>query len=155
MEEALYLTRFASKVYLIHRRDALRASKIMQKRLLEHEKIEVLWNTVVEEVLGDKQKGVVGIAIKDVKTEETRQLAVTGFFLAIGHQPNTEQFKGLLEMDEHGYIKARPGSTCTNVQGVFVAGDVADPNYRQFVTAAGCGCMAAIDCERYLERQGC
>ena len=148
MEEALFLTRFASHVYVIHRRDELRASKIMQDRALAHEKIEVLWDTVVEDVLGEEE--VEGALIRNVRTGETSQLAVKGFFLAIGHTPNTEVFQGWLEMDELGYIRTAADSTRTNIPGVFASGDAQDYVYRQAVTAAGTGCMAAIDAERWL-----
>ena len=151
MEEALFLTRFASKVYVIHRRDEFRASQIMQDRVLNHEKIEVLWNTVVEDVLGDT--GVEGLRIKDVNSGESRDLDVQGFFVAIGHKPNTEIFAEYLDQDETGYIKTKPDSTYTNVEGVFACGDAQDHVYRQAITAAGTGCMAAIDAERWLADQ--
>jgi thioredoxin reductase (NADPH) len=151
MEEATFLTRFAEKVTIAHRRDELRASKIMQKRALENPKIEIAWSTVVEEVLGNpKEGGVQGVRLRDVKSGETRELPCHGMFLAIGHHPNTEPFTGQLEMDDEGYIKVFDGSTRTSVPGVFAAGDVADRTYRQAITAAGTGCMAAIDAERYL-----
>ena len=148
MEEALFLTRFASRVYVIHRRDELRASRIMQERALGHEKIEVLWDTVVEDVLGDRE--VEGARIRNVKTGETSELSVGGFFLAIGHTPNTQVFRGWLDMDEVGYIRTEPDSTRTTIPGVFACGDAQDHVYRQAVTAAGTGCMAAIDAERWL-----
>ena len=149
MEEASFLTNFATKVTLIHRRDEFRASKIMQKRVLEHPKIEVVWDTVVDEVLGDKS--VEGLALRNVKTGDTSKLATGGLFLAIGHQPNTKIFQGQLDIDEKGYIVTKdPWQTRTNVEGVFVAGDVFDSRYRQAVTAAGSGCRAAIDVERWL-----
>ncbi len=151
MEEALFLTRFASKVYVIHRRDALRASKIMQQRVFNNDKIEILWNTVVTDVLGEID--VEGVRLKDTVTGEERDLAVGGFFVAIGHKPNTDIFNGWLDMDEQGYIQATPGSTYTNVPGVFASGDAQDHIYRQAVTAAGTGCMAAIDAERWLAEQ--
>ncbi len=154
MEEALFLTRFAGKVYIIHRRDELRASKIMQERVLENPKIEVVWNSVVEEVLGNRETGVTGIKLKDTVNNELKELKVDGMFLAVGHTPNTGIFKGQVEMDDTGYIKAEPGSSRTNIEGVFAAGDVRDKVYRQAVTAAGSGCMAAIDAERWLESQG-
>lgn len=151
MEEALFLTRFASKVYVIHRRDEFRASQIMQDRVLNHEKIEVLWNTTVEDVLGGDL--VEGLVIKDVNSGETRNLPVTGFFVAIGHQPNTDIFADWLDRDETGYIITKPDSTYTNVEGVFACGDAQDHVYRQAITAAGTGCMAAIDAERWLADQ--
>ncbi len=152
MEEAQFLTKFASKVTLLHRRDELRASKIMQKRTLENPKVEVMWNTVLEEVLGDKV--VEGVKVKNVKTDEISTLDdVTGVFLAIGHKPNTDLFKGVLDMDETGYIQTKPKSTYTNVPGIFACGDAQDKDYRQAVTAAGTGCMAAIDAERWLADQ--
>lgn len=152
MEEATFLTRFAKQVYLIHRRDSFRASKIMAERALSNPKIKVIWNTEVLEVLGDG-KVVTGIKTKDLVTGDSKELAVEGFFLAIGHKPNTDIFKGQLELNEVGYIKPKPGSTFTNIPGVFAAGDVQDPYYRQAITAAGTGCMAAIDAERWLEAQ--
>jgi len=150
-EESSYLTKFASKVYLIHRRDQLRASKIMQQRVLENEKIEVIWDTVVEDVLGDE--AVSAVRIKNIKNNQSKDLACGGVFYAIGFDPNTKIFKGQLEMDDHGYLNTKPGSTQTSVEGVFACGDVQDKKYRQAVTAAGSGCMAAIDCERYLTEQ--
>ncbi len=152
MEEALFLTRFASKVHLIHRRDSFRASKIMQKRVLAHEKINVIWDTVIEDVLGEKE--VEGLRIKNVKSNETETLPVQGFFVAIGHKPNTDIFQGWLDMNDLGYIETQPDSTYTNVEGVFACGDAQDHVYRQAVTAAGTGCMAAIDTERWLAEQG-
>ena len=152
MEEAHFLTKFASKVYVIHRRDTLRASKIMQERAMANEKIEFLWNTVVTEVKGDGS-GVVGVDLLDLKTEERRHLPVTGYFSAIGHKPNTDLFKGVLEMDDVGYLKVNSPGTSTSVEGVFAAGDVSDPTYRQAITAAGMGCAAAIDAERWLDEQ--
>lgn len=148
MEEALFLTKFASKVTIVHRRDEFRASKIMSDRALKHDKIEVRWDSVVTEVLDVEKQEVTGARVKNVKTEEEDVIPCTGFFLAIGHVPNTAPFKGALEMDEKGYIKA--DHTRTNVEGVFAAGDVQDPFYRQAVTAAGSGCMAALEVERYL-----
>ncbi|MGB0649492.1 MAG: thioredoxin-disulfide reductase [Rhodothermales bacterium] len=151
MEEALFLTRFASKVYVIHRRNEFRASQIMQDRVLNHEKIEVLWNTTVEDVLGGDL--VEGLVIKDTDSGESRNLAVTGFFVAIGHKPNTDIFDEWLDRDETGYIITKPDSTYTNVEGVFACGDAQDHVYRQAITAAGTGCMAAIDAERWLADQ--
>lgn len=147
-EEASYLSKLANKVYMIVRRDELRASKIMQKRVLNNPKIEILWNTVTEEVLGTLD--VEGVRLLNRVTGEKKDLPVKGFFVAIGHKPNTEIFKGFLEMDENGYIKTIPGTTKTNVPGVFAAGDAQDHVYRQAVTAAGTGCMAALDAERFL-----
>ena len=148
-EEAMYLTRFASKVYLIHRRDTLRASKIMGDRVLEHPKIEPVWNSVVTEVLDVTQEKVTGVKLKNIETGEESQIDCAGLFVAIGHVPNTQLFKGVINTDENGYIIPEKGSR-TNVEGVFVAGDCADHVYRQAITAAGQGCMAAIDAERYL-----
>jgi thioredoxin reductase (NADPH) len=151
IEEASFLTKFASKVYLIHRRDSLRASKIMQERALSNPKIEPVWNTVVDELLGtDRLEGAV---LRNVVTGETSTLGVTGLFVAIGHRPNTDLFRGVLDMEDNGYLITRPGSTYTNVDGVFACGDVQDHTYRQAITAAGSGCMAAIDAERWLEAQ--
>jgi thioredoxin reductase (NADPH) len=152
IEEALFLTRFATRVHLIHRRDSLRASQIMQARAFANEKIQFHWNTTLTDVLGET--GVEGVRLKDVETGEERTLPVTGFFVAIGHEPNTALFKGWLDTDETGYIRTRPDSTWTNVEGVFACGDAQDHVYRQAVTAAGTGCMAAIDAERWLAEQG-
>lgn len=148
MEEALFLTRFASKVYVIHRRDSLRASKIMQDRAFANEKIEFVWNTVVEDVLGDDE--VTGLVLRNRETNDASELAVGGFFVAIGHTPNTQVFKGWLDMDSQGYILTDGKSTYTNISGVFACGDAQDHVYRQAVTAAGTGCMAAIDAERWF-----
>jgi thioredoxin reductase (NADPH) len=148
IEEAGFLTKFATKVYLIHRRDQLRASKIMQQRALENPKIEIVWNAVVEEVLG--KDSVEGIRVRDVKSGTTREIPLEGFFLGIGHDPNTRVFRGKLELDPAGYIVTKRG-TRTSVPGVFAAGDVQDQVYRQAITAAGSGCMAALDAERFLE----
>lgn len=148
MEEALFLTRFAKKVYVIHRRDELRASKIMQDRAAKNEKIAFIWNTIVTDVLGEQE--VEGLKLKNNETGEESELAVKGFFVAIGHKPNTEVFQGWLEMDAQGYIRTRSDSSYTNVSGVFACGDAQDHVYRQAVTAAGSGCMAAIDAERWL-----
>jgi thioredoxin reductase (NADPH) len=151
MEEAIFLTRFAEKVLVIHRRDTLRASKIMQERAFANPKIEFIWDSVVVDLLGtDRLEGAV---IEHVKSGETTTLPVTGLFVAIGHRPNTDLFAGVLDMDDNGYLITAPGSTATNVEGVFAAGDVQDHTYRQAVTAAGSGCMAAIDAERWLEKQ--
>jgi len=152
IEEATFLTKFASKVTLIHRRDTLRASKIMQDRALSNPKIEPLWNTVVDDLLGtDRLEGAV---VRNVVTGAVSTLPVTGLFVAIGHRPNTDLFKGILDMEDSGYLVTRPGSSHTNVDGVFACGDVQDHTYRQAITAAGSGCMAAIDCERWLEAHG-
>ena len=152
MEEATFLTRFASKVYILHRRDSFRASKIMADKALKNPKIQVMWNTVVEEIEGDKF--VTGVRIKNLVDKKESLLPVQGLFLAIGHKPNTELFSGFLELDETGYIKTKPHSSYTSVDGVFAAGDVQDHVYRQAITAAGTGCMAAIDAERWLESTG-
>jgi thioredoxin reductase (NADPH) len=151
VEEALYLAQMCTKVTLIHRRDSLRAEKVMQARLFEHPKIEILWDHVVEEVLGtDAPKAVTGVRVKHVRTGEAHELPVDGLFVAIGHDPATALFKGQLDMDLEGYLITRPGSTQTGIPGVFAAGDVQDKIYRQAVTAAGSGCMAALDAEKYL-----
>lgn len=147
-EEATFLTRFATKVHLIHRRRELRASKAMQTRVLENPKISPIWDTVVERVEGDNE--VKGLALKNIVTGATSHLAVSGFFVAIGHKPNSELFKGYVDMDELGYVKTIPGTTKTKVPGFFAAGDLQDHVYRQAVTAAGTGCMAALDAERFL-----
>ncbi len=152
MEEALYASKFASKVYIIHRRDELRASQVMAKRALEHSKIEVLWNSVVDEILGYDQ--IEGLRLKDTQTGETRELEVGGLFVAIGHTPNTGFLDGQLDLTEHGYIKTKNWRTATDIEGVFAAGDVMDDFYRQAVTAAGTGCMAALEAERWLSHQG-
>ncbi len=151
-EEATYLSKICNKVYMIVRRDELRASHVMQKRVLEAKNIEVLWNHQTVEVLGEQ--GVDGVRVLNNVTQEERDLKVTGFFVAIGHKPNTDIFKGVLDMDKTGYLIVQPGSTRTNVKGVFAAGDAADRVYRQAVTAAGTGCMAALDAERYLTTEG-
>lgn len=151
MEEALFLTRFAKKVTIVHRREEFRASKIMADKALAHEKIEVLWNTTLVEVTGDKL--VTGVRLKNLKTDEITEKSVDGVFIAIGHKPNTDLFTGQLETNEVGYLQTKGEGTLTSVEGVFAAGDVADPIYRQAITAAGTGCMAAIDCERWLEEQ--
>ncbi|HWV38749.1 MAG TPA: thioredoxin-disulfide reductase [Vulgatibacter sp.] len=151
MEEATFLTKFASRVTVVHRRDTLRASKIMQEKAKGNPKISFIWNSAVTEVLG-KEGGVTGVKVKNLHSGEEAVLPCTGFFVAIGHQPNTQIAKGQLEMDEVGYIKVKPGTTKTNVPGIFACGDAADAVYRQAVTAAGTGCMAALDAERFLER---
>lgn len=152
-EEAVFLTRFASRVFLVHRRDELRASKIMADRVLAHEKIEVVWDSVVTDVIGVEEKSVKGLKLQNVKTGEDSVLEVAAMFVAIGHQPNTAPFEGQIDLDDKGYIVAQ--NTRTNVPGVFAAGDVQDSVYRQAITAAGSGCMAALEAERYLaEREG-
>lgn len=156
MEEATFLTKFASKVTVVHRRNELRASKIMQDKAMKNPKIEFIWDSVVDTVLGKEENGkktITGVRLKNVKTGAVTDFSCDGLFLAIGHQPNTKIFKGKLDMDAVGYLKVQAGSTRTNIPGVFAAGDVADPVYRQAVTAAGTGCMAAIDAERFLESQ--
>jgi thioredoxin reductase (NADPH) len=154
MEEAMFLTKMCAKVTVIHRRDTLRASKVMQKRALENPKIAWAWNQEVVEVLGEKETGVRGVRTRDLVTGKMNELPMGGLFIAIGHQPNTKIFQGQLEMDEVGYIKVTPGTTKTSIPGVFAAGDAADPVYRQAVTAAGTGCMAAIDAERFISSGG-
>ncbi len=152
-EEATYLANLAKKVYIIHRRDELRASKAMQKRVFNTKNIEIIWNHVVEEVLGEESafsNKVTGARLKNTKTGEIKEITIDGFFLGIGHKPNTDIFKGQIDMDNNGYIKTKPDSTHTNIPGVFAAGDVKDPVYRQAVTSAGSGCEAAMDAERYL-----
>lgn len=151
-EEASYLAKLCKKVYMIVRRDTLRASQIMQKRVMSLPNLEILWNTETEEILGEEE--VTGARVKNLKTGATQILDVTGFFVAIGHQPNTDIFKETIEMDEAGYIQTIKGSTKTNVAGVFACGDAQDNVYRQAVTAAGTGCMAALDAERYLAEKG-
>jgi len=151
VEEAIFLTKFATKVKLIHRRNELRAEKMLQKKLKENKKIEIIWDSVLEEVLGnEKPKGVTGIKIKNVKTNKTTQLNVHGLFIAIGHDPATSLFKGQLDMDKEGYLITKPDSTQTNKPGVFAAGDVKDKVFRQAVTAAGMGCMSALEAEKFL-----
>ncbi len=151
VEEAMFLTKFASKVKLIHRRNELRAEKMLQKKLMENKKIEIVWDTVVEDVLGDKDpKNVTGLKVKNVKTNKSEEMKIDGLFIAIGHDPATQLFKDQLKMDEEGYLITRPDSTETNVPGVFAAGDVKDKIFRQAVTAAGMGCMAALEAEKHL-----
>ncbi|HET6204781.1 MAG TPA: thioredoxin-disulfide reductase [Planctomycetota bacterium] len=154
MEEASFLTRYASKVTVVHRRDELRASKIMQERARKNAKIAFEWWTAVEDILDEATGKVKAVVLKDVRDGRTRKRPTDGVFIAIGHQPNTQIFQGKLEMDERGYVRVKNGSTRTSVVGVFAAGDVMDPTYRQAVTAAGTGCMAAIDAERLLEAEG-
>ena len=152
LEEALFLTRFAEKVTLVHRRDQLRASKIMQDRAIANPKIEFAWNTVVDDVLG--ANAVEAVRLRDVNTGDTREIPVSGLFVAIGHVPNTDLFKGWLDMEDTGYLITKHGTSFTNIEGVFAAGDVQDHTYRQAITASGSGCMAAIDAERWLEATG-
>ncbi len=153
-EEANFLTRFGSKVYLIHRRDQLRASKIMQERVMNNPKVEILWNREIQEVVGDKKNGVTSLSLLNKDTSSIEQLPCDALFVAIGHTPNSSLFQGALEMDENGYLITAPNSTVTNVEGVFACGDVKDHVFRQAITAAGTGCMAAIEAERWLEGQG-
>ncbi len=154
LEEALYLTKFASKVTLIHRRDELRGSKIMQQRVFDHPKVHVKWNSIIEEMVGDpKAGGLTGIKLKDTKSGDVFVFECDGVFIAIGHQPNSDLFKGQLDMDVKGYIKTKADLTYTSVEGVFACGDIQDSVYRQAITAAGSGCQAAIDAERWLEAQ--
>ena len=150
MEEGTFLTKFATEVNLIHRRDTLRASKIMQDRAFANPKIKFHWNTEVKDVLGSKETGVNGLKLRNVKSGETSVLDIDGLFVAIGHHPNTEIFRGQVELDEMGYVKTIPGSSRTNIEGVFACGDVQDPVFRQAITAAGSGCMAAIEAERWM-----
>ncbi len=151
-EEALYLSKLCTTVHMFIRRDAMRASKVMQERVLNAPNIKVYWNTDTDEILGDKH--VTAVRIKNNKTNETQEITISGFFVAIGHQPNSDIFKGWIDMDEAGYILTQPGTSKTNIEGVFAAGDVQDKYYRQAVTAAGSGCMAALDAERYLGAKG-
>ena len=153
VEEAMFLTKFASKVQLIHRRDSLRAEKMLQKKLMENKKIEIIWDNVVEEVIGDEQpKNVKGLKIKNVKTNDIKELKIDGLFIAIGHDPATQLFKDQLDMDKEGYLTTKSDSTETNIPGVFAAGDVKDKIFRQAVTAAGMGCMAALEAEKFLSK---
>jgi thioredoxin reductase (NADPH) len=154
MEEAVFLTKFATKVTVVHRREELRASKIMQQRAFDNPKVEFAWNSVLTEVVGSKDGGVTAVRLRDTETGEERDLEAQGVFIAIGHQPNTEIFKGKVEMDDVGYITTVPGTAQTSVEGVWAAGDVQDSVYRQAVTAAGTGCMAAIEAERWLAEHG-
>ena len=151
MEEATFLTRYASRVYVAHRRDKLRASKIMQEKAFKNEKIEFLWNTDLVEILGSHEQGVTGVRLRDTTSGEKRDFDCEGVFIAIGHKPNTDLFKGQIEMDAVGYLKTNGHSTATNIPGVFACGDVQDSVYRQAITAAGTGCMSAIDAERFLD----
>ena len=156
MEEANFLTKFASKVTIVHRRNEFRASKVMQDRVLNNPKVAVVWDSAVEEAIGVTENGkkkLVGLKLKNLKTNAITEVKADGLFLAIGHKPNTDIFKGILDMHENGYLKVQPGTTKTNIEGVFAAGDVADSYYRQAITAAGSGCMAALDAERWLELQ--
>jgi len=151
VEEAIFLTKFASKVKLIHRRDKLRAEKLLQKKLMNNKKIEIIWDSVVEDVLGDKNpKSVNALKVKNIKSNKVSELKVDGLFIAIGHVPATSLFKGQLDMDKEGYVVTKPDSTVTNIPGVFAAGDVKDKIFRQAVTAAGMGCMAALEAEKFL-----
>jgi len=152
VEEGTFLTKFGSKVYMVHRRDELRASKIMQERALKNEKLEIIWDTVFEDAVG--QDYVTGAKIKNVKTNEVKELEVAGIFYAIGHTPNTSVFKGQIDLDAKGYITLKPGTQETSVEGIFAAGDVHDQKYRQAVTAAGTGCAAALEAERWLAEKG-
>ncbi len=153
LEEALYLANICKSVTLIHRRDEFRGSKIMQKRAIDHEKISIFWDTVVEEVVGNPKDGMTSLKVRNVKTEKVTEHPLTGMFVAIGHIPSTGLFKDKLNLNENGYVKVTPGTTYTSVEGVFASGDVQDHVYRQAVTAAGTGCMAAIDAERWLAEQ--
>jgi thioredoxin reductase (NADPH) len=153
VEEAMFLTKFATKVKLIHRRDSLRAENLLQKKLKENEKIEIIWDSVLEEVMGDKDpKGVTGIKIKNIKTNKSSEIKLHGLFIAIGHDPATSLFKGQLDMDKEGYLITKPDSTLTNIPGVYAAGDVKDKTFRQAVTAAGMGCMAALEAEKHISK---
>ena len=152
VEEATFLTRFASKVYLIHRRSELRASRIMQQRAMNDKKIEFVWNSEVAEILGEEK--VTGLKLKDTVTGQEKTLAITGLFVAIGHEPRSELLTGQIDLDPNGYVLTKSGSTKTNIEGVFACGDLVDHVYRQAITAAGTGCQAALDAERFLASQG-
>ena len=152
VEEATFLTKYGSQVFIVHRRDALRASKIMAERAQKHPKIKILWNSVIEKITGDKI--VQKVLLKNIQNGKTEERDAGGVFFAIGHKPNTDFLKAQIEMNDVGYIRVKPGSMCTSVEGVFAAGDVQDPTYRQAVTAAGTGCMAALDAERWLSHMG-
>ncbi len=154
MEESIFLTKFATRVTVVHRRDKLRASVIMQQRARENEKIDFIWNGVVEDVLGSREDGVTGVRIKDVVTGESYVKECEGMFVAIGHTPNSEIFRGQLDMDDNGYLITNNGTSETSVAGVFAAGDIQDTRYKQAITAAGSGCMAAMDAERFIEEHG-
>jgi thioredoxin reductase (NADPH) len=154
MEEATFLTKFADKVTIIHRRQEFRASKIMLQRAIDNPKVEFLYDTVVEEVIGSKETGVTSLKIRNAKTDQVTDFPAQGLFVAIGHTPNTKPFEGKLEMDDKGYIITKPDSSLTSVEGVFACGDAMDHVYRQAVTAAGTGCRAALDCERWLAEKG-
>ncbi len=154
VEEAIFLTRFATKVTLIHRRDSLRASKIMQDKIMANPKVDFLWNTAVKDITASKEGRVEELVLEDIKTGKISKPKADGLFIAIGHSPNTAFLKGQLDLDAAGYVMTKPGSTKTNIPGVFAAGDVQDAIYRQAITAAGTGCMAAIDSERFLEEEG-
>jgi thioredoxin reductase (NADPH) len=151
MEEATFLTRFCDTVTVVHRRDTLRASKIMQDRAQANPKIKFVWNAAIADIKGSKEEGVTAVVLEDTQTGETREMPTQGVFVAIGHQPNTSLFTGKLELHDTGYIKVTPGGVSTSVEGVFACGDVMDAHYRQAITAAGTGCMAAMDAEKYLE----
>jgi thioredoxin reductase (NADPH) len=153
MEESLFLANFAGQVHVVHRRDKFRASKIMGERVINHSKITVEWNSVIDEILGNDDDGVTGVRLHDTVTDETRELECVGYFAAIGHKPNSDLFQGILDADPSGYLITKPDSTYTNVPGVFACGDVQDKIYRQAITAAGSGCMAALDATRWLEGQ--
>ena len=150
LEESIFLTKFASKVSIIHRREEFRASKIMAKRALDHPKIEVIWNSVVEDIEGTQEEGIQALKLKDTKTGEIRRMPIEGLFVAIGHKPNSELFKHVITTNKVGYIQTAPDSTATNIEGVFACGDVQDSKYRQAITAAGSGCMAALEAEHFL-----